>query len=197
MSCEKLLVLFGLDMCSLIFKLNGAEANRKKVVRNCQKFSDLKVHAEWSPGALNPPSAAVPNKSRPGGVQSFEMKLSRIAGMVLAVVLAVSVAGLILLASKPATPPGNINLPKLMEAVSAYREHLTRTGAPVPSEVSLDRLIAQGLLTSDDVSAFAGLQVTVPLATDPKNLQQVLMRVRMPDGQEIIAMNDGSGRQGR
>ena len=64
-------------------------------------------------------------------------------------------------------------------------------------EVSLERLIAQGLLTSNDVSGFAGMKVSVTLGVDPQNLRQVLMRARLPDGTEIAALNDGSVQQMR
>ena len=50
----------------------------------------------------------------------------------------------------------------------------------------------QGLLTSNAVAGFAGMKVTVTLGLDPQNLRQVLMRARQPNGEEIVALNDGS-----
>jgi hypothetical protein len=35
----------------------------------------------------------------------------------------------------------------------------------------------------------------VTLGVDPQNLRQVLMRARLPDGTEIVALNDGSVQQ--
>jgi hypothetical protein len=101
---------------------------------------------------------------------------------------------LLLLQSAP-TSPGLVDVPKLMAAASAYAQQLTASGAAVPSEVSLERLIAQGLLRSNDVAGFTGMKVSVTLAVDPQNLGQVLMRARLPDGTEIVARNDGSVQQ--
>jgi hypothetical protein len=79
-----------------------------------------------------------------------------------------------------------------MAAAKAYGDQLKSTGAAVPAEVSLDQLIARGLLTSNDVTGFAGMKVSVTLSVDPQNFNQVLLRARQPNGQEIVASNDGS-----
>jgi hypothetical protein len=132
---------------------------------------------------------------RLGAVYSFGMKPSR-TFWVLTAVLAIGVVVFLLLQSA-ATSPGTVDVPKVIAAAKAYGEQLRTTGAAVPAEVSLNQLIASGLLRSNDVSGFSGMKVTVALGVDAQNLQQVLMRARLPDGTEIVALNDGSVQHGR
>jgi hypothetical protein len=113
------------------------------------------------------------------------------SGVLLAIVLAVAVASLLIMISR-LTPVGRVDVPKLIAAVKTYVEQLRSTGAAVPAEVSLDQLIARGFLTSNDVAGFTGTKVSVTVAADPQNLNQVLMRARQPNGEEIVALNDGS-----
>jgi hypothetical protein len=119
------------------------------------------------------------------------MKPSRSFWVLVGLVLAVVAASLLFIISRP-TPPGSVNVPKLMAAAKAYAEQLKSTDAAVPAEVSLDQLISRGLLSSNDVAGFAGMKVTVALAVDAQNPSQVLMRARQPNGEEIVALNDGS-----
>jgi hypothetical protein len=122
------------------------------------------------------------------------MKPSRTFWVLLSSVLAIGAVVFLLLQSAP-TSTGLVDVPKLMAAAKAYAQQLKASGAGVPPEVSLERLIAQGLLTSNDVTGFAGMNVSVTLGVDPQNLRQVLMRARLPDGTEIAALNDGSVQQ--
>jgi hypothetical protein len=91
-------------------------------------------------------------------------------------------------------PPGRVNTAKIMNAANAYAQGLKTQGKTVPATVNLKDLIAQGLLAPNDVSGFAGMDVTVSLVID-RSHQDVLLRARLPDGQEIVAMTDGSVQQ--
>jgi hypothetical protein len=91
-------------------------------------------------------------------------------------------------------PPGQVNAAKIMNAANAYAQGLKEQGKTVPAAVNLKELIAQGLLAPNDVSGFAGMDVTVSLVMD-RSHQDVLMRARLPDGQEIVAFTDGSVQQ--
>jgi hypothetical protein len=121
------------------------------------------------------------------------MNLSRTFWGVLAAVLAATLVMVIQSARTP--PPGHVNVPKLMGAIQRYQQQLRQAGTPIPLEVRLEELLAQGLLNPEDCSGFAGMKLTVNLHVNATNLQQVLVRARMSDGTEIVALNDGSVQQ--
>jgi len=61
-----------------------------------------------------------------------------------------------------------------------------------PTTVALQDLLAKGLLTPADVSGFAGMDVTVSLTANEMHPTDILMRVRMQDGSQFVALTDGS-----
>ena len=83
------------------------------------------------------------------------------------------------------------NAPKLMAALQAFcRDHARR--GQVPPDVSLRDL---RYLNRNDVRAFEGLEVVFnPQATDTQP-QSILARARMPDGQFVCLLADGSVQQ--
>jgi hypothetical protein len=109
--------------------------------------------------------------------------------------LALLTAAALFLHQVPTTQRRQVDISKIMAATSTYRQQLEHAGVALPSEVPVDQLIARGLLSSNEVSAFAGMNVTVTLAVEKNNPQQVLMRVRLPNGQELVTLNDGSVQQ--
>jgi len=111
-----------------------------------------------------------------------------VAALLTVVVLAVS---LIYLAS-PSRPPGCVNPARLLVAAKTYADGLKAQDVPVPASVSLHELIARKLVTEADVSGFEGMEVSVSLTADESRPQEVLIRVRMPDGHEVVALADGS-----
>jgi hypothetical protein len=96
----------------------------------------------------------------------------------------------------PSTPHlEQVNAPRLLAAARTYADSLKAQGLPVPASVSLQELISLKLVTSSDVAGFAGLEVTISLTADGSRPQEVLVRVRIPDGHEIVALADGSVQQ--
>ena len=79
-----------------------------------------------------------------------------------------------------------------MAAAQAYAHDLQVRGLAVPATVDLRDLVAKGLVNSADVSGFDGMQVTVSLAASIGNFQDVVMRVRLQDGSQLVALADGS-----
>ena len=90
---------------------------------------------------------------------------------------------------------GHVDAPKIFTAAKRYAAGLTAQGVPIPESVSLEVLIDRGLLTEADVSGFAGLEVSVSLSANESQPQEVLVRARLPDGREIVALADGSVQQ--
>ena len=88
--------------------------------------------------------------------------------------------------------PGRGDAPKILAAAQTYAHDLQAHGQPVPETVALRDLIAKGLVSPADASGFAGMDVTVSLTASDRNPQDVLTRVRMQDGSQIVALADGS-----
>ena len=86
---------------------------------------------------------------------------------------------------------------KIVTATKAYADDLKARGLPLPAAVSLKELITRGFLAQADVSGFAGTEVTVSLASKETRPHDVLMRARLADGHEIVALGDGSVQQMR
>lgn len=129
---------------------------------------------------------------------TFAMKLTKPSPIFWVFIVAFLLGSALLLIRETRTfSPGELNLPVLMGAITAYCDRQRERGLPVPAEITIDELVAQGFISSNDVSAFAGMKATLTLNADPKNLQQALMRVNLPDGTEISVLNDGSVQQRR
>ena len=107
----------------------------------------------------------------------------------IAVVL-IAVIGAVFPFYRPATSP--VSATRIFAAGQKYAHDLRAQGLPVPATVSLPDLLANGLLTRADVSDFADKEVTVSLTADKMHPNEILMRVRMQDGSQIVALADGS-----
>lgn len=90
---------------------------------------------------------------------------------------------------------GHVNAARILAASRTYADGLRAQAAPVPATVSLQDLVDRGLLAEADVAGFAGLDLNVSLAVDETRPQEVLIRARLPDGQEVVALADGSVQQ--
>ena len=84
------------------------------------------------------------------------------------------------------------NLPALITGVQAYVRDQTKSGQRLPAEIPLSDLVRGGYLTTNDVRAFQGMDVAFSTQADASQPQGILARARMPDGQFICAMADGS-----
>lgn len=92
---------------------------------------------------------------------------------------------------------GRVDSTKLLSAMKIYKSDLKRQGMEVPASVSLKELIIRGLLTEADVSGFSGIDVSVNLLADESHPPDALVRARLPDGNEITLLGDGSVQQVR
>jgi hypothetical protein len=84
------------------------------------------------------------------------------------------------------------NAPKLISALQAFSRDQAAAGRRLPPEVSVDDLLRGGYLTTNDLRAFEGMEVTFSTQADESHPQMILARARMPDGQFICALADGS-----
>jgi Flp pilus assembly protein CpaB len=120
------------------------------------------------------------------------MKIRRlilIASLLVAVAVLVSVA---VISHWQRTQTTFNIMPRLAVAVQSYSRELASHGQPVPSSVTLRDLESGGYISAKDVRAFDGTTVTFNPAVSYTNLQAVLVRVRMQDGVQIVALADGS-----
>jgi len=88
--------------------------------------------------------------------------------------------------------PGHVDAVRVLAAAQTYAHDLKTKGVAVPPSVTLEELIRRGLLRPADVSGFKGMEATVSLTVDPSRPQDILMRARLRDGQEMVALADGS-----
>lgn len=77
-------------------------------------------------------------------------------------------------------------------AAQAYKQALVAQGRPVPATVSLPDLTREGFCDPKRAATFRGYEVTVSLTADEHHTQDVLMRVRLPRGDELVVLGDGS-----
>ena len=84
------------------------------------------------------------------------------------------------------------NASKLISALQAFSHDQAAAGRRLPPEISLPELLRGGYLTTNDVRAFEGMEVTFSTQADESHPQMILARARMPDGQFICALADGS-----
>jgi hypothetical protein len=87
---------------------------------------------------------------------------------------------------------GHVDAVKLIQAAKVYAEIRKEQGLPVPNSVNLRELISSGLLTEADVLGFNGIQVDISIPNAEIGPQQVMVRARMADGYELVALGDGS-----
>jgi hypothetical protein len=87
------------------------------------------------------------------------------------------------------------NAPKLFSALRAFSRDQTVGGKQLAPWVSLQDLVRGGYLTTNDARAFAGMEVTFSTHPDDTHPQMILARARMPDGEFICLLADGSVQQ--
>lgn len=82
----------------------------------------------------------------------------------------------------------------LFAAVRAFSSDQARRGR-VPPEVSLQELLKGGYVSSNEVRAFQGFEVTFSTHYSEDTPQMILARALAPDGQAICLLADGSVQQ--
>jgi hypothetical protein len=126
----------------------------------------------------------------------MKIALRTIAGLILGA--GIAVVAIVVLAGSAyweRKQPAFQNAPKLIAALHAFSRDLVAAGQPLPPEVSLQDLVGGGYLTSSDVNAFDGMEVTFTPHVDGCHPQLVLARGRTPDGHFICLLADGSVQQ--
>ena len=91
--------------------------------------------------------------------------------------------------------PAFENGPKLISALQAFVGDLAARKEPIPQTVSLRELIRCGYIAPNDVHAFDGMELTISLTADETRPQEILARVRLPDGSIHVLLGDGSALQ--
>lgn len=87
------------------------------------------------------------------------------------------------------------NAPKLISALEMFSRDRTEGGREVPPEVSVEELVRGGYLTTNDVVALAGMDVTLYCEADNRNPNMVLASAHAADGTYFYLMVDGSVQQ--
>jgi len=118
------------------------------------------------------------------------MLLAACAGIALVVVVALAVS-----AYREHKQTQFQNAPKLVSALQAFSRDQTAGGRQLLPEVSLQDLLRGGYVTTNDVRAFAGMEVTFSTQADDTHPLMFLARARTTDGQYICLLADGSVQQ--
>jgi hypothetical protein len=84
---------------------------------------------------------------------------------------------------------------KIVAAAQTYAHDLEKKGLPVPASVDLKELVANNLLSREDVKGFDGMEVSISLKADETRPGDVLMQARLKDGSQVVLMGDGSVQQ--
>ena len=110
------------------------------------------------------------------------MKTRRLLAFLASAIAIVISASVILTTYWHRKQPVFKDAPKLVSAIQAFKRDLTAHGQPLPASVSLRELITGGYIAASDVRALDGMEVTISLSADETHPQEILMRVRLPDG---------------
>lgn len=92
-------------------------------------------------------------------------------------------------------PAGTVDGQKIVQAIANYTRDVSAQGVQVAPEISLKTLVTMRYLKASDVSGLDGLDVTVNLLADPRRPQDVLLRARLPGGEEMVTLVDGTVQQ--
>src|ERR1039457_5721977 len=123
------------------------------------------------------------------------MRIRRLLVIVFAGIALVVVLALVVSACWERKQTPFQNAPKLISALQALSRDQAAAGWRLPPEISLQDLMRGGYLTTNDVRAFGGMEVTFSTQADESHPQMILARARTPDGQFISLLADGSVQQ--
>ena len=87
------------------------------------------------------------------------------------------------------------NATKIVAGLQEFSRAQVARGRTLPASVSLRELVDGGYIGAEDVRVFDGMDVTISLTADETRPQEILIRVRMPDGHVMSALADGSAQQ--
>jgi len=113
------------------------------------------------------------------------------------IIVAVGVIALVYTSAVSTAPPQMTpeNAVHIIAAAQLLTHDLRLTGRPVPQAVTLAQLVDLKYLAPSDAEPFKGTDAAISLVAtnDPK--KAVLMRVRMPDGNDLVLLGDGSAQE--
>jgi hypothetical protein len=115
--------------------------------------------------------------------------------MIIAIAAAMAImvaAGLLYVFVLSSGAGSKVDGPAIIAAARAYTADLRAHGQRIPKAVPLEQLAALHYLKPEQIAAFHGLEATLALTADQPGPRAVLMRVRMPDGADIVLLSDGS-----
>lgn len=87
-----------------------------------------------------------------------------------------------------------VNGLKILAAAHSYTAALQQQHQAIPETVPLQVLVDHGLLQPADIGSFAGLQADIALK-GTNGAQNVLMRVHLQDGTDLVLLTDGSAQR--
>jgi hypothetical protein len=85
--------------------------------------------------------------------------------------------------------------PKLVTAFKKYTRDHVSPGKPLPASISLQDLVNGGYLTTNDVKELNVQELTIYPTAGKHDPKAVMVRMRMPDGRQILTLADGSTQQ--
>ena len=80
---------------------------------------------------------------------------------------------------------------RVATAVEAFISSRKATSTALPATVTFAELVSGGYLQTNEVAAFDGKEVVVSLGITDATPQAILIRVRMPNGRDVVEMADG------
>jgi len=130
------------------------------------------------------------------------MKIRRIIVIVALLIVVAALVSMALISHWQHSEQSFKILPKLAVAEQSYVRDRVSHGQPLPTSVTLQDLVSGGYISADTVRSLAGADVTFyPMVGyarwfgDNSPQPAIWVRVRMPDGVQIVAMADGSVQQ--
>jgi 4-amino-4-deoxy-L-arabinose transferase-like glycosyltransferase len=119
------------------------------------------------------------------------MKIRRLV-LIVGLLIAVAAFASWLLISRWEHSQSFKSLPKLVAAMQTYSHDQVSHGRPLPSSVTLQDLLGGGYISAAEVRDLGGGDVTFYPTVSESGPQAILVRVRMPDGSQTVALSDGS-----
>jgi hypothetical protein len=122
----------------------------------------------------------------------MKRKLSRVTillGLLLAIAAFVSAA---LVYHWQHLGPKPKDFAKLPGAILSYSRDRVSRGQSLPASITLRDLTDGGYISPEYAHKLGGINLTIFPSAGETNPQSILMRARMSDGSEIVALADGS-----
>ena len=123
------------------------------------------------------------------------MKKRQIIVIVFSVIAVATAVCLALIAYWQRPLPALQDGSKFISAVRAFTQEKLKNGQPMPDTLALWELVNSGFLAAEDARAFEGMEVTFYLTADLTRPKETVIRVRLPDGSQMVMLADGTVQQ--